>query len=64
MTRVLDTHDVLLGLVVLVENPPWTRRTEEVRVFFLNEEARQVSPPPPLPPGWVFSGELSRRVFV
>eukprot|EP00752_Nemacystus_decipiens_P013472 g11931.t1 len=29
MTRVLDTHDVLLGLVILVENPPWTRRTEE-----------------------------------
>lgn len=30
MTRVLDTHDVLIGLVVLVENPPWTKRTEEV----------------------------------
>lgn len=30
MTRVLDTHDVLLGLVLLVENPPWTRRVEEV----------------------------------
>lgn len=30
ITRVLDTHDVLLGLVILVENPPWTRRTEEV----------------------------------
>ncbi|CAM9177073.1 unnamed protein product [Hapterophycus canaliculatus] len=29
MTRVLDTHDVLLALVILVENPPWTRRTEE-----------------------------------
>ncbi|CBJ28395.1 conserved unknown protein [Ectocarpus siliculosus] len=29
MTRVLDTHDVLLGLVILVENPPWTRRAEE-----------------------------------
>ncbi|CAN0527641.1 unnamed protein product, partial [Ectocarpus sp. 8 AP-2014] len=31
MTRVLDTHDVLLGLVILVENPPWTRRAEEVQ---------------------------------
>lgn len=30
ITRVLDTHDVLLGLVILIENPPWTRRTEEV----------------------------------
>ncbi|CAN0269960.1 unnamed protein product, partial [Laminaria digitata] len=29
MTRVLDTHDVLLGLVILVENPPWTRRTDK-----------------------------------
>ncbi|CAM9208150.1 unnamed protein product [Chrysoparadoxa australica] len=29
MTRVLETHDVLLGLVPLIENPPWTVRTEE-----------------------------------
>lgn len=33
MTRVLDTHDVLLGLVALVENPPWTRRTNEVKAM-------------------------------
>jgi hypothetical protein len=30
MTRVLDTHDVLLGLVPLIENPPWTRRLDTV----------------------------------
>ncbi|CAM9362081.1 unnamed protein product [Discosporangium mesarthrocarpum] len=29
MTRVLDTHDVLLGLAALIENPPWTRRSNE-----------------------------------
>lgn len=38
ITRVLDTHDVLLGLVVLVENPPWTRRTEEVGATRGSEE--------------------------
>lgn len=46
MTRVLDTHDVLLGLVFLVENPPWTRRTEGVRfVLTINS-----------PPVWMLSG--------
>ncbi|CAM9182135.1 unnamed protein product, partial [Phaeothamnion confervicola] len=25
-TRVLDTHDILMGLIPLIENPPWTRR--------------------------------------
>lgn len=63
MTRVLDTHDVLLGLVILVENPPWTRRTEEVCLRFVFKIDRQrrvstrfpgsspVDPPPPfLPP--------------
>jgi hypothetical protein len=34
MTRVLDTHDVLLGLVPLIENPPWTRRLDTVRLVF------------------------------
>ncbi|KAG5191579.1 hypothetical protein JKP88DRAFT_271291 [Tribonema minus] len=27
-TRLLDTHDVLLGIVPLIENPPWTRRLD------------------------------------
>ncbi|DBA01557.1 TPA: hypothetical protein N0F65_011528 [Lagenidium giganteum] len=36
VSRLMDTHDVLLSLVVLVENPPWTHKviedgTEEVR---------------------------------
>ena len=26
MTRVLDTHDLLVAAVPLIENPPWTRR--------------------------------------
>lgn len=43
MTRLLDTHDVLLGLVILVENPPWTRRTAEVRLLNLGCEERRVS---------------------
>lgn len=40
MTRVLDTHDVLLGLVILVENPPWTRRTEEVSICVASRRRR------------------------
>lgn len=55
MTRVLDTHDVLLGLVILVENPPWTRRTEEVRfVLKMNKQCGAFPASPP--PAWVFSG--------
>lgn len=45
MTRVLDTHDVLLGLVVLIEYPPWTRRSEEVRKGIPSPVPR---PPPPI----------------
>lgn len=29
MTRLLDTHDVIISLVPLIEYPPWTHRTEE-----------------------------------
>jgi hypothetical protein len=29
MTRLLDTHDVMVAVVPLIENPPWTRRTDE-----------------------------------
>eukprot|EP00639_Heterosigma_akashiwo_P001681 CAMPEP_0194573106 /NCGR_PEP_ID=MMETSP0292-20121207/9436_1 /TAXON_ID=39354 /ORGANISM="Heterosigma akashiwo, Strain CCMP2393" /LENGTH=224 /DNA_ID=CAMNT_0039424253 /DNA_START=33 /DNA_END=708 /DNA_ORIENTATION=+ len=28
MTRILDTHDILLSLIPLIENPPWTRRLD------------------------------------
>ena len=30
MNRILDTHDFLVTMVPLVENPPWTRRTDKV----------------------------------
>lgn len=54
MTRVLDTHDVLLGLVILVENPPWTRRMEEVyRLCVPSEGDKEI--PHPAPP-FLWSG--------
>ncbi|CAM9980373.1 unnamed protein product [Discosporangium mesarthrocarpum] len=31
MMRVLNTHDVLLSLAALIENPSWMRRLNEVR---------------------------------
>jgi hypothetical protein len=33
VVRLLDTHDMLLGVVPLLENPPWTRRLASVRVI-------------------------------
>ena len=29
LTRMVDTHDILLTLIPIIENPPWTRRTPE-----------------------------------
>lgn len=70
MTRVLDTHDVLLGLVILVENPPWTRRTEEVYLHFalkidsyegLHPSLLLWTIPASLPPCFVSTRKVSLR---
>merc|ERR1719324_1562291 len=29
LTRMVDTHDILLSLIPIIENPPWTRRTPD-----------------------------------
>lgn len=45
LTRLLDTHDVLVLLVPLIENPPWTRRTDEGKwVKFVDQKWTEVAP--------------------
>ncbi len=31
--RMLDVHDILLGIIPLLENPPWTKRLDKVRII-------------------------------
>ncbi len=31
--RMLDAHDILMGIIPLLENPPWTRRLDTVRII-------------------------------
>lgn len=45
MTRVLDTHDFLLLMVPLLENPPWVRRTDEgVWQKYISQRWQEVKP--------------------
>ncbi len=31
--RMLDVHDILMGIIPLLENPPWTKRLDTVRTI-------------------------------
>lgn len=43
--RLLDTHDVPIMMVPLIENPPWTRRTKEGKwQKFINHRWQEVPP--------------------
>lgn len=45
MTRLLDTHDITVATVPLIENPPWTRRTfEGTWQKYIEGEWKDVSP--------------------
>ena len=35
MSRLLDTHDILVTVVPLIENPPWTRRNSDGTVRYI-----------------------------
>lgn len=43
-TRLLQTHDVLLSLVPLIESPPWTRRRNGKYEKFFNQQWQVVAP--------------------
>ncbi len=30
--RMVDVHDILMGIIPLLENPPWTKRLDTVRI--------------------------------
>ena len=44
MSRLLDTHDVLMLCVPLIENPPWTRRVGATWQKFVNHAWADVGP--------------------
>eukprot|EP00753_Platysulcus_tardus_P018165 PLAT6753.1.p1 GENE.PLAT6753.1~~PLAT6753.1.p1 ORF type:complete len:504 (-),score=221.68 PLAT6753.1:411-1832(-) len=44
ITRLVETHDVLMLLVPLVENPPWTRRSERGWEKFVDMKWQAVQP--------------------
>ncbi|XP_041348087.1 zinc finger MYND domain-containing protein 10-like [Gigantopelta aegis] len=43
MTRILNTHDIPIILVELVQNPPWTRRKEGQLYKYIENKWQQVS---------------------
>ncbi len=31
--RMLDVHDIMMGIIPLLESPPWTKRLDKVRII-------------------------------
>ena len=40
MTRILNTHDIPIILVELVQNPPWTRRKDGEALIVVKTEVK------------------------
>ena len=53
MTRLLETHDIMVSLVPLIENPPWTRRKDDVRALLRGRENPWLIFLPPVFPAWI-----------